>query len=147
MGVKGGGTVIGRDPPCPRAVAGGSCREDRPAVFAAAGHVFTSPEVALDRPPALFQAAELLGDRAHAQHAGVYREGLLLPLSAALAYSARWLLRVEQSRLCSLHASRQVGAQALLPARTHQKRYDITWLDNGVPSRKEQLPLPADRDH
>lgn len=47
----------------------------------------------------------------------------------------------------SLHAFRQVGAQALLSARTHQKRYDITWLDNGAPSRKEQLPLPADRDH
>src|SRR5258708_35764918 len=119
MGVKGGGTVIGRDPPCPRAVAGGSCREDRPAVFAAAGHVFTSPEIALDRPSALFQATELLGDRANAQNAEVYREGRLLPLSPALAYSARWLLRVWQSRLCSLHAFLQVGPRGLLPARRH----------------------------
>ena len=41
--------------------------------------------VSLNRTPALFQATELLGDRAHTQHPGEYREDLLLPLSAALA--------------------------------------------------------------
>ncbi len=33
----------------------------------------------------LFQATDLLGDRANAQHAGDDREGLLLPLATALA--------------------------------------------------------------
>ncbi len=54
-------------------------------MFGAAGHLFTSPNVSFDRTPALFPTTELLGDRAHAQHAGVYGENLLLPLSTAPA--------------------------------------------------------------
>ncbi len=59
------------------------------ALFAAAGHVFSASDVSFDRPPALFQATELLGGRAHAQNAGGDRKGFLLPLAAALAQSAR----------------------------------------------------------
>src|SRR6266568_2164428 len=46
---------------------------------------FSTLEVSFNCPPALFQATELLGDRAGAQHPEEYREDLLLPLSAALA--------------------------------------------------------------
>src|SRR5216683_1073525 len=46
-------------------------------------------EIDLYCTPALFQAIDLLGDRADAQHAADDREDLLLPLSAALAQSAR----------------------------------------------------------
>jgi DNA-directed RNA polymerase specialized sigma24 family protein len=38
----------------------------------------------------LFQAIDLRGDRADAQHATDDREDLLLPLAAVLAQSARW---------------------------------------------------------
>src|SRR6266487_2400086 len=96
MEVQGGGTVTGRVHPRPRAIAGGGCRKDRPALFAAAGHLYTSPEVALDRISAQLQTTELLGNRANAQNAGAYRENLLLPLSATLAYSAR-----QQRAFCS----------------------------------------------
>ena len=64
-------------------------------MFTSAGHVFTFTEVSLNRTPALFQATELLGDRAHAQHPEEYREDLLLPLSAVLAESSG-----EQRALC-----------------------------------------------
>src|SRR6266851_627706 len=62
----------------------------------AAGQTASAYPRSLPGRPALFQATELLGGRAHAQHAGGYREGLLLPLAAALAQSAR-----EQQALCS----------------------------------------------
>ena len=58
-------------------------------MFAAEGHLNTSPEVALDRTPAQLRATQLLGNRANAQHARDDCENLLLPLSATLAYSAR----------------------------------------------------------
>jgi len=96
-------------------------------MFAAEGHLFTSPNVALDRTHALLRATELLGNWANAQNAWTYREDLLLSLSAPLAKRAHeqrtlCIHLVVRNSVCFLRTSKRFLSQGALTMEGESKK-------------------------